>query len=571
MTVGRPTRLRLVAVSVAVALMTAIVMLATEPRLAIVWDEGYTLGREARLRDWFRGMSDPVRFAREWRPLPPSEELVQLDGTQPPRPEHLDSRAKLLFNRQALEWFWPFAREEPHGHPPFYAIVGLVGDVLAPSWPDLPRARLGPILVFSVTAGAIFLFAGLRWGAWAGALAAGSWCFQPNLFGHGHYAAYDAILSALWVLAILVFVQAVEPRNGDKPRAIRWGWTVALGVILGCAMANKLTGWFLPLPFLAWAVLYRSVPAFKTLFVGLAIATVVLFLVMPPWWSAPIGGLLRFFDSNTSRDKTIPISVEFLHRIFRTPAQSLPWYNTIVWTVMVTPIGFLVMGVLGLVASLARRRSEPIGLLIAGHWIFLLMLRAMPHTPGHDGIRLFLPAFGVLALLGGLGARFLLDHAGRWARPVIVAAVVEGIAGVAVMMPVPLSYFSPIVGGLPGATAMGMEPTYYWDALTPDARRWLVANTPPGRTIHFATFPTSWLYLRRTGGLPARLYHPLLRLDPGPPQWFVLQNRPGAFLENDRALAADGHAAYTVEKLGVPLVWIFPYSEYERLAARQSR
>jgi 4-amino-4-deoxy-L-arabinose transferase-like glycosyltransferase len=569
--VERSTRIRLVVLSVAVGLATVIVMLATEPHLAIVWDEGYTLGREARLRDWFRGMTDPVRFASAWRPLPLDEELLQRDGTQPPGPDQLDSRGKLLFHRQAVEWFWPFAREEPHGHPSFYALLGLAGDVLAPSWKDLPRARLGPILLFSFTAGAIFLFVALRWGPWAAALATGSWDFQPNLFGHGHYAAYDSVLSALWVLAILVFAQAVEPRTGAKPHATRWGWIATLGLILGCALATKLTGWFLPLPFLAWAILYRSRPAFKTLAFALPIATVVLFLLMPPWWSAPIDGLVRFFTSNLSRDKTIPIPVEFLHGIYKTPKQSLPWYNTMVWTVLVTPIGLLVMGVLGLVAAVVRRRSEPIGLLIAGHWSFLMILRAMPHTPGHDGVRLFLPAFGVLALLGGFGARFLLDHAGRWAKAAIVAAVVEGIASVAVMMPVPLSYFSPIVGGLPGATALGMEPTYYWDALTPDARRWLAANTSPGRTIRFATFPTSWLYLRGTGGLPAKLYHPLLRLDPGPPQWFVLQNRPGDFEEINRALAARGQAAYTLEKLGVPLVWIFPYSELERLAPRQPR
>ncbi len=44
----------------------------------------------------------------------------------------LDSRWKLLFDRQVLAWFWPFAREEPHGHPPFYALLGLAGDVLDP-------------------------------------------------------------------------------------------------------------------------------------------------------------------------------------------------------------------------------------------------------------------------------------------------------------------------------------------------------------------------------------------------------------------------------------------------------
>ncbi len=157
-------------------------------------------------------------------------------------------------------------------------------------------------------------------------------------------------------------------------------------------------------------------------------------------------------------------------------------------------------------------------------------------------------------------------------RAAIVAALVEGIVSIAVMMPVPLSYFSPIVGGLPGATALGMEPTYYWDALTPQARRGSPRNTLPGRTIHFATNPHSWLYLRRTGELPRRLYpiDPDRRF-PDPPQWYVLQNRPGAFYEIDRALAAQGHAAYTIAKLGVPLVWIFPYSEVERLAPRRSR
>ena len=401
----------------AVGLATAIVMLATEPRMAMDWDEGYTLGREARLRDWFRGLSAPVRFAKEWRPLPAMDELVQQrKGDLPPRPEQLDTRRKLLFDRQVLDWFWPFAREEPHGHPPFYALLGLSGDVLAPSWKDLPRARLGPILLFSVTAGAIFGFVAARWGWWAAALAAGSWTFQPNLFGHGHYAAYDAVLTSLWVLAILAFVQAATPGASLKPIATRWAWTAVFGLILGCAFATKLTGWFLPLPFLGWAVWYRSRPAFTTLLIGLAIGIVVLFVLMPPWWSNPIDGVVRFLDSNLNRAKSIPISVQFLHRIYNTPKESLPWYNTMVWTVLVTPMGFLAMGLLGLVAAVARRRDEPVGLLLAGHWIFLLILRAMPHTPGHDGVRLFLPAFGVLAMLGGLGARFLLDRWGRWGQ-----------------------------------------------------------------------------------------------------------------------------------------------------------
>ena len=372
------------------------------------------------------------------------------------------------------------------------------------SWPHpgkiLPRARLGPILLFSLTAGAIYGFVSSRWGAWAAALAAGSWVLQPNLFGHGHYAAYDAVLTSLWVLSIIAFAQAVIPRtspDGSPRQSMRWGWVLTFGLVLGCAAATKFTGWFLPLPFLIWSCLYRSRTGFKTLLLGGLIAMAVLFALMPPWWTDPVNGVVRFLESNLSRGKTIPIQVQFLGTVYNTPKESLPWYNTLVWTVFVTPVGFLIMAGIGFWAALRFWRSEPIGPLIAGHWAFLMLLRALPHTPGHDGVRLFLPAFGVLALLGGLGARYLLDRWGRWAKAAIVAALLEGIVSIVVMMPVPLSYFSPLVGGLPGASALGMEPTYYWDALSPEARRWLAEHTEPGETIQFATFPHSWLYLRQ--------------------------------------------------------------------------
>jgi hypothetical protein len=162
-----------------------------------------------------------------------------------------------------------------------------------------------------------------------------------------------------------------------------------------------------------------------------------------------------------------------------------------------------------------------------------------------------------------MGARFLIERRDRWAKAAIVACGLEGVLSIAVMMPVPLSYYSPIVGGLPGAAALGMEPTYYWDALGPGPRRWLVQHTATGQTIQFAMFTRSFLYLRRIGELPLRL----ASVDPGRPRWVVLQNRPGAFTDLGRSLVARGHPRYTVTKLGVPLIWIFPYREMEELAA----
>jgi 4-amino-4-deoxy-L-arabinose transferase-like glycosyltransferase len=563
-----PTRLG----AFAVALATLGLMVLTEPRLAIVWDEGYTLGREARIREWFKAVANPSAFAKTWVPPLPGSELVQVlpGDAPPPGRAEVDTRAK-LFSPKVLAWFWPFAREEPHGHPPFYAIEGLIGDWLAPSWAVLPRARLGPMLAFSLAGGAIFGFVSRRWGHWAGALAASSWAFQPNLFGHGHYATVDALLTSLWVGALLAFARAVE-REGRSPS---WGWVVVFGVLCGWAADSKLTGWFLPLPFFVWSALYRDRRGWLTLGVGGLVAVVVLFGFNPCWWVDPVSGVWRFLRSNLTRGQTIPIPVEFIGTIYDTPKESLPWYNTLVWTVFVTPVGFLIVGLVGagvgMVAGVRRvisRSSSPLPLgeggsgtglaaLAALHWGFLLALRAMPHTPGHDGVRLFLPAFGVLALLGGVGASVVVNRWGGWGKGLILAAIVEGIVSVAVMMPVPLAYFSPVVGGLPGATRLGMEPTYFWDGLSDEAIGWLNANTPAGRSVLFATNPTSWLYLKQTG----RLRVPLFPIDRSKPKWLVLQNRPGAFGPIERAAFESGRPAFVVAKLGVPLVLIYPYPD----------
>ncbi len=82
------------------------------------------------------------------------------------------------------------------------------------------------------------------------------------------------------------------------------------------------------------------------------------------------------------------------------------------------------------------------------------------------------------------------------------------------------------------------------------------------------TFPTSWLYLRRTGELPRQL----AGFDPGQPTWMVVQNRPGEFQEGQRGLVAQVQPAYTVTKLGIPLIWIYRFDDfYSSTAARPSK
>lgn len=543
-------------------------LLATEPFLAIVWDEGYTLGRIERIRHWFLGLASPATLARTF--AEPPIELVQRDGDPPPgRPEVVTPRRDQLttrtglFDPPVLLYFWPFAREEPHGHPPFYALIGLIGDAAMPWREPLARARLGTMLAFSLATGWLFSFLDRRRGRWAALAAAGAMALQPRLFAHAHYALYDGLLTAMWVGAILAFTRAVERAPEDEPprRTPRWPWVAAFGAILGAAMATKLTGWLIPAPFVVWTLIYRDRRGLLTLLAGGLVAAVVCYALVPPWWADPLDGVRRFLASNLGRAKTIPISTMFLGTIYESPNESVPWYSPPAITAMVTPVGFLLLALTGVLAVLRRFGTDRFGVLVLGNWAFLILLRAMPHVPAHNNERLFLPAFGCLAIAAGIGAGWLAARSARWARVVVGASLIEGLVSVLVMMPVPLSYYSPLVGGLKGAAAIGMEPTYYWDAFRPEASDWLNDHTGPSEKVAFSSFPTSFLYLRRIGQLrPA-----VTPGEEGRWAWYVLQNHSGNHEEHHRMLIRFGHPAYTYGKLGVPLLWIYPMAEYEEI------
>jgi len=193
------------------------------------------------------------------------------------------------------------------------------------------------------------------------------------------------------------------------------------------------------------------------------------------------------------------------------------------------------------------------------------MLRALPHTPGHDGVRQILPAFGALALVAGFGVS---ARPGLLARCLVVAAILEGAVSIAVMMPVPLSYFSPAVGGLPGATRLGFEPTYYWDTLTPEVLDRINRQTAPGRSIAFLGAPTSYYYLKHSG----QLRPPAVPFDRSLPwEWYLVQNRPGAMDAMDRALIARyGHRRRLLVKFGIPLAWAFKRDDMEVIAVEKA-
>jgi hypothetical protein len=133
-----------------------------------------------------------------------------------------------------------------------------------------------------------------------------------------------------------------------------------------------------------------------------------------------------------------------------------------------------------------------------------------------------------------------------------------------------LSYYNLAIGGLRGATALGMEPTYYWDGLDDSVLDWLHQNTSEGEKVRFAAGPSENLALMRQWGTLRRDFD---ANTPGRFRWYVLQRRPSAWQPADRWLIEHGTPSFRNMprsggigpwRLDVALVEVYAYQEYLR-------
>ncbi|NMC20051.1 MAG: hypothetical protein GYA33_06475, partial [Thermogutta sp.] len=358
----------------------------------------------------------------------------------------------------------------------------------------------------------------------------------------------------------------------------------------------------------------------------MAVAAAVFYAVNPPLWAHPIGGLTHFFYLNLNRaaQPGLNISILFGGRMYNLD-YPLPWYNTLLWTALVVPLPILVFFLLGLVFVFKSRSRRRAGIILGVFWLALILARAVPGTPPHDGIRQFLPSFGILGIIAGIG----LSSTYRWCRLMIgrgrprllprdgpallriealrprrkdppaastrklarfdyairarracgklrpAARILEIILALFYLAPVYslmiyapqwLSFYNSLIGGVGGASRAGFEATYYWDALDDEVIRWLSDHTSRDEAVFLATYPRGNLRRLRAWN----------RIDwnaaPSPEQaaWYVVQNRPSGWSETDRRLFAEGAASFEkrIRRLGLAspvLLKVFSREEYLKL------
>jgi 4-amino-4-deoxy-L-arabinose transferase-like glycosyltransferase len=453
-------------------------------------------------------------------------------------------------------------------HPPLgrwlLGIASMLGEPFEVLWngPDptgyyVLAGRLAPAMAFGLLVGIVTAGAGRRWGRAAGIAAGFALMTMPRVFAHAHLAALETILALFWTVALLAADRALKSRRPVLGM-------MAAGAIWSLALLTKIHGWFL-LPLIGMWSLVRLPPRRALLAMTVwAVVGIGLFWAGWPWlWYDSWARIWRYWGTGVER---VTIRVEYFGRVFAD--RDVPWHYPWLYFGATVPVGLQAMGLLGVVRAWKNRRPDPFPLLLAGSILFFLILFST-RVPVYDGERLFLNVFPAWAMLIGLGFGWLWDRAipGRRGRIVIGGLLIgQGFAVVA-MHPFGLSYYNMMVGGLPGARAMGLEVTYWSDAVDRVLLDRLAREARPGASS--AMVPT--LYPGQ-GAVTTGFNRTLARreiilqddAEASRSEWVVVSHRTAYWRPDlvDRIERDGGRRVATRSRFGVELsaIWHFPAS-----------
>ena len=548
-------------VAVGVVAYVALVWL-TLGELGMTWDEPYFFERQHEIGAWLGDLlASPVRRARALSPA-------------------------------GFERSWRVARAVPDQHPPVPELLSLITGALFEGLVGPLRAyRLATVGVVAVAAAVLVRLVGARWGRWASAGALGALLFNPRLFAHAQQITADAATGAGWFLAAVAWLRTTE--TGRRP------WL--FGLLAGLAIMCKATGVLVVPALVVWALIHRPPGWWQPLAWAIPTIPLVMVACMPPWWSDPIGGILRWVAAFLAYSQKVPVA--YLGTVYDSVQTFLPWHNTIVLTATMVPLGLLALAAVGVGAAArpaAGRRSAVVdpapGWLAdrvvvswaAINFLTWMVLRMVPGLPAHDGLRQLVPAFFFLPVLAGYGAGWLVSGVRRAkvGRLVVVACLATSAWATLRFHPYELAYYNALIGGPSGARAAGMETTYFWDTASAEVLDWMNANLPrdstvlifPPPNVHTFTWEQRWGRLRpdlRFLNLDPPFFNERLALLTGrAPCFLIFQMRQGLYLPRSGtkpglfAHLADAPARFELAppRVGVRLLAIFDQTDFQRVA-----
>lgn len=461
------------AIALALMLVTLALLYATEPQIGLTWDEpAYIIAAKSYVA-WFQRLA--------------------VTGDEVLRPDVI-----------TRYWEWN------HEHPPLDKIwSGLVWAAVHPYLDDLAAHRLGNMVLVAFGLGGLYYTVARGFGIWAGLAASLALIGLPRFFFHAHLAALDVPAAVSVFLLTALFWHTRDRRS--------FAWDLALGLAWGMALAVKINALFvLPTCFLWMAIFERRWFLLRRLAVA-GVFGPLAFVGLWPWlYHDTLERLLAYLRFITVDHWEIG---QWYFGAWHMPP---PWHFAFVMLAAVTPLALLLLALVGMVYGAwalrsandsARTQGSQIALWVLSAVIPLLAL-AIGRTMVYDNERLFMPAFIFIAALAGVGlaalAGALRSIVARKSHPrlgapaaalLAMALFLPHLAAGFVLYPHLLSYYSETVGGLRGATRLGLETTY-WCETYAEAIPYINAHAAPDSVIWVEDWSHDvMLYYQFTGRL----------------------------------------------------------------------
>lgn len=387
-------------------------------------------------------------------------------------------------------------------HPPLGKFLsGLTWATLRGMLGDVSAHRISNAVLFSLLVAMVFWMVASAYDTVSGFFAALSLVLMPRMFFHAHLANIDTTVAITWFVAMYLFW-----RCEARPR---WFLVVATGVAYGLALGTKLNAILMPAVWGLWLLLFRRSWRSLSRVVIAGVIGVGVFVALWPWLYHDTVNRLLYYLAMASRFKDRPQF--YLGQV----AGHVPWHYPFIITLAVVPLIITVMYLLGILRVVRRRPEDHTGWLLVINALLPLMLAATPFQAAYSGERHFIPAYPYLACLAGVGFGHVVDvlaKAGRhWydqigARRllcaigcVLVLLLVPPLVSMARIHPYELSYYSELVGGVPGAARLGLESTF-WCETYQDALPYLNDKAGPGESV-WAENPFVLRFYQQEGGL----------------------------------------------------------------------
>ncbi len=410
-----------------------------------------------------------------------------------------------------------------HEHPPLAKYVLGWSHAAFSGWlGPVDGARIGTVFMSTSIAIALFVLAifhlGRIRGFFAGALGCLLLLTLPRFFFHAHAATLDVPVAATYLWAATLALMA-ERKTWAAPAA---------GVAFGLAMATKLNGPFMVVPYIIFVLLTRRrthpevatevaydaratlrLPPLPTTLFWMAIVGPLVFWISWPWlWFDTFNRLGQYISFHFNH---YGIYLLYFGQVFVKDPYA-PWHAPFVLGAITVPLATSALAVSGLVLAAKRvkvrlqhtvgddssdRREADLIINLFLHGLVTVAVVAFSGGPKYGGAKLFMPFFPVWCLLAGYGALRLwevLQGKLRFAAPAVaVLAVFASLSQQTKFGEYALSQYNGLTNGLAGATATGFERQYY-DVAFRGLVAWLNDNAPKNTRVHF--LPNNWEYVR---------------------------------------------------------------------------